>query len=123
MQYLSVLWFAVGPGKRSDGDAPSPKVQKKLSRDKEGLVVKSGDTFTVGDATYKKSVLVDILAKVYKVDRKEAEAKCFGFGMDPRPIVAQRMLSCYCGAEPEAQCHQFPRGYTFAVKDKYEDFR
>jgi hypothetical protein len=113
----------------ADGVGLSNNARKKLmsTKSKSGMVAKSGDMFTVTDRsqkalTYKESVLVDILVKVYSVDRKEAESKCFGFGLDPRKSVGERMTSCYCGKASEDQCHRFPKGYTFAVKEKYADF-
>ena len=71
---------------------------------------------------YEKRVLVYMLVKIYSIDVQKARQMCFGFGLDPRPRPRQRMMSCSCGGKMEDVFHKFPKGFTFAVRDKYEQF-
>lgn len=103
---------------------------KKSKVEADGLVSRVGDEFVIEDKAggkikYKKSVLVEMLVKIYDMSRKTAEAKCFGFGLDPRRSPVLRMKSCGCGnsADMKDDCHMFPKGFTFAVREKYSDFR
>ena len=72
---------------------------------------------------FKADVLRKMLVEIWNFSEAQAAGMCLGFGMDPRPRPQQRMKSCVCGGAMDDSRHKFPKGFTFAVSDKYSDFR
>lgn len=65
-------------------------------------------------------VMERILVNEHKFSLQDAQKMCWGFGMDPRAGPARRMTSCTCGQPLKAASHQFPAGFTYAVRRLYK---
>ena len=76
-----------------------------------------------GSRRYRQSFLRKMLVKIWNFTEAQAASMCLGFGMDPQPRPKQRTKSCACSGAMGDPNHKFPSGFTFAVTEKYEDFR
>ena len=80
-------------------------------------------TTKIGDVQrYKARMREAMFVKFHGYSTQRATKMCLGFGMDPRPRPKQRMESCTCGGSTSDECHRFPHGFSFTVKDKYAEF-
>ena len=122
---------------KRDADGLSKSQRKKLARSRKpaSMVRAAGDgSFVVMDAagdtvaTYRKRVLEDMLVQCYQLRPDDARRMCMCFGLDPRPAGGLRQASCPCPqdsghASSDGRWHKFPKGFSFAVAERYEDFR
>ena len=72
---------------------------------------------------YQTAVCRAVLVDVYRYSKADALSVCFGFALDPRPRPGQRMRSRVCGGDMNDSNHFLPKGYTFALKEKYNHFK
>lgn len=132
---LVAVFSEVWPCEKLSGAAAGTKRGKETSPERDGKHVKEGSVVdtavdgivTVHDprngvAEYKVGTLAKMLVALRGFSEEVANAKCWGFGMDPRPGARQRLQSCSCGKPLGAEEHKFPKGFYFEVLRKYKDF-
>ena len=76
---------------------------------------------------YEVAVLAFMLVQIFHYDRRRAVKMCFAYGLDKRPQSMLRAQSCRTAKAPghgsKGEFHDFPRGYSFSVEDKYAEYK
>ena len=127
-QAAPILSFDKAPVKK-------PKVEKATKEDRAKASVKylSGGMLSVatrkGTFFYDTRVLAFMLVKLYQFSQERAQSMCWGYGLDQRPKPKHRALSCPVvkarghSAGQAGDCHAFPSGFSFAVNEKYQEYK
>ena len=82
-----------------------------------------------GTRFYDTRVLTFMLVKLYQFSKERARSMCWGYGLDQRPKPKHRALSCQDvkarghSAGQAGDCHSFPSGFSFAVNEKYQEYK
>ena len=82
-----------------------------------------------GTYFYEIKVLVFMLVKLYGYSMERARKMCWGYGLDQRPKPAHRARSCLDTSKDghskshTGDFHDFPSGFSFAVRDKYNEYK
>ena len=82
-----------------------------------------------GAVFYEIKVLVFMLVHLFSFPERKARKMCWGYGLDPRPKSKHRAQSCRDhsadghSSTGSGEYHNFPNGFTFAIRDKYKEYR
>ena len=121
------------PQKRKEGPAGDAEADKHKKRLKIGSRADYSPTghsgIDNGDEVvfYEVAVLIFMLIEIYSYSPDKASKMCFGFGLDKRPQSQKRAKSYRTqraeGHNAQGVYHNFPKGYSFSVEAKYEEYR
>ena len=119
--------------KRKEVPAGEAEAEKHKKRLKVGPRADYSRTWHIGMDNgdgmvfYEVAVLIFMLIEIYNYNPDKASKMCFGFGLDKRPQSFKRAKSCRTlkaeGHGAQGMYHDFPKGYSFSVEAKYEEFR
>ena len=80
-----------------------------------------------GMVFFEVAVLAFMLVQIFHYDQRRAVKMCWAYGLDKRAQSMLRAKSCRTPKAPghgsKGEFHDFPRGYSFSVEDKYAEYK